>query len=199
MFSSSLLFSSFVFALSFIGNCGARNVPKCLRPPIERRSETSLDLKDFSISNVTAHTFVLKPSITTWNRTLSFLFTDLNSNTSTICTQSWSETSASKDPTTNTTIPMTNNAPSQYVLCDYTGIEPDYFQWRFVSSYTTFGNFEIALAHTFRDDVNFEPPYDVPTFFATSVKLDLTCVDGDQCILPACESPLLATVDAIND
>lgn len=47
---------------------------------------------------------------------------------------------------------------------------------------------------------NFEPPFDVPTYFATEVILNLTCVGGgNRCTLPAGSSPLFARVDAVND
>ncbi|TAQ86491.1 hypothetical protein B7494_g5182, partial [Chlorociboria aeruginascens] len=80
----------------------------------------AVTLENFVISNIYTNTFS-DPTNTQFNRTISFLFTDPNSNsTSTICTKSWTQTNS------------TNTYPTTYSLCDATGND-EAFQWKFDS------------------------------------------------------------------
>ncbi|KAH8658814.1 hypothetical protein BGZ60DRAFT_128096 [Tricladium varicosporioides] len=88
--------------------------------------------------NLTAPTACQTSS--TFNETLTFKFTDLNTNTSTICSKSW-------ERTTNATI---ETSPS-FDLCDDTHIQYETYRWRFEEAPTIFGTFVIELAHSFYD------------------------------------------------
>lgn len=82
-------------------------------------------------SNPTTH------SIKSLTRSLSVVFSDPNSNTSTICSKSWIDAHNS------------STAPFTYVLCDDTGKDED-FQWQF-TSYTSIQHFSVEFSHGWDD------------------------------------------------
>jgi hypothetical protein len=143
--------------------------------------------QDFLLTNINTHEFAA-PSGTSYNRTITFHWSDPNSNTTTCCTESWIQTNT------------TNAYPHSYVLCDSTGF-PEAFQWYF-SAYTSLSNFTLQLGHEFLDPVAFPPPYDEPQYFATvDVTLNCTTALGGYtgCYLPAAQSPLHAAINGISD
>ncbi|KAH6681878.1 hypothetical protein B0J14DRAFT_648298 [Halenospora varia] len=127
----------------------------------------------------------------TFNETLTFNFTDLNTNTSTICSKSWKrDANATVEP-----------SPS-FDLCDDTHIQYETYRWRFEETPTIFGTFVIELAHSFYDPIDFPEPYSVPTFFSTRFHFNLTCShqrEKTSCTLPTAQSPLHAPVNAMID
>lgn len=149
--------------------------------------EARLDLKNFLITNLNATAYP-NSAASTWNRTLDFLFTDLNSNTSTVCTTSWTQTSTN------------SNAPMNYVLCKPTNNE-EVFQWQFIS-YTSIKQFSIEFMHGWNDPADFAPPYEYVGMFSTENAFNLTCVHGNgvqECYLPDSQSPYHAVINALTN
>jgi len=140
--------------------------------------------KDFLLSNIYTTTLTSLNG-TDCKHTVSFDWVDQNSNTSTICDASWTETSNS------------STAPTSYIVCDEAAPNEEY-QWYF-KSYTNASEFEFQLAHEFEDDVDFQFPYDYPEFFAV-VNVSLTCTAHPAaCYQPADQTPLHAVIDGISD
>ncbi|KAH8782008.1 hypothetical protein BGZ57DRAFT_588374 [Hyaloscypha finlandica] len=138
---------------------------------------------DFQISNMILLTSAL-PDNLTFNHTLSFNFTDPNSNgTNTICGSSWI-----------TTTNGGNTAPMSYILCDRTA-DKGFFEWQFttITSLTSFG---LRFAHEFSDPVHYPPPYDMVVYFSDA-NVTLTCDDetGTSCELPS----MNATINRISN
>jgi hypothetical protein len=80
------------------------------------------------------------PRTTQQDQTLTsalVVFSDPNSNTSTICSKSWLDTHNA------------SSAPTAYVLCDDTGNNED-FEWQF-TSYTSIQSFSIEFSHGWDD------------------------------------------------
>ncbi|KAE8451948.1 hypothetical protein EG329_002112 [Mollisiaceae sp. DMI_Dod_QoI] len=189
---------SIFLGLVFLSNALPRALPY-RSTTISRRHTASkhavttadaLELKDFLISGFFAISTVDAPN-TSWNRSLSFVFADPNSNTSTICSQNWTDTANS------TTAPM---GPG-YVVCDATNsTQQEFFDWHF-STYTDLSDFSIEFAHEFSDPNDYPPPYNYVEYFATT-NVSLICEDAvglSGCTLPASESPLQAHITSISN
>ncbi|RDW60041.1 hypothetical protein BP5796_11647 [Coleophoma crateriformis] len=144
----------------------ARYVPESISDKASRGSirratlAAQAHVKNFAVSDIYTTDFF--SSQTAWNRTITFLFADNNSNTSTICTKSWTQSNT------------TNNYPTSYVLCDFTADNSDVFYFKF-DTMTSLGNFTLELAHEFSDPVNYPPPYDVVEYFSAPTKFTLPC------------------------
>lgn len=123
-------------------------------------SKRAPKIKNFQITELYSNDF--SSTDTVWNRSAHFVVTDFNSNTSTICSQSWTQSNT------------TNNFPVDYILCDFTAND-EFFIWKF-TSYTSLGNFTLQLAHEFSDPVNYPPPYNVVEYFSAPTTFNLDCV-----------------------
>ncbi|PSS16829.1 hypothetical protein M430DRAFT_59237 [Amorphotheca resinae ATCC 22711] len=135
-------------------------------------STSGTTIQPFSISDLSAQSFS-DPASTSWNRSLSFLFSDPNSNTSTICTHSWTDTRNS------------SSAPTSYVACDPTSNDEN-FQWQF-TSYTSIQTFSIEFSHGWND----------PAF---NLSCTVGSAAGFQaCSLPAGQDPYRAAVNALTN
>lgn len=136
--------------------------------------------------------------------TREVLFTDLNSNTSSICATTWLQTNTN------------NNVPTEYVLCNEIGNE-EIFQWHFVS-YTSLKQFSIEFMHGWNDPAwvfscqchrsvligprEFAPPYEYVGMFSTDNSFNLTCAQMggiERCYLPQSQSPYRAVINALTN
>ncbi|OWO92949.1 hypothetical protein B2J93_3113 [Marssonina coronariae] len=132
---------------------------------------SALDIQDFLISEVIS-TEVEDRTLKTWNRTLSFIFSDPNANTATKCASGWY-----KDSTAD-------RAPYSYVYCAFLSLglasstnsaapANGFSIWKF-KTYTSPGEFELSVAHSFSDPVHYPPPYNYVEYFA-NVDISLQC------------------------
>ncbi|PBP28729.1 hypothetical protein BUE80_DR000254 [Diplocarpon rosae] len=130
-----------------------------------------LDIKDFLIRDV-IFTEVKDETSNTLNCTLSCLlalicegritFSDPNANTTTRCADGWYKNSTA------------DRTPYSYVYC--AAPVTDFSIWKF-KNFTSPGEFELSLAHSFSDPIHFPPPYNYVEYFA-NVGISLQCSQG---------------------
>jgi len=178
---------SLVLSLVVVSSAMPRDLEANVRSDLVQRITTigGVNIQAFLISDMDLITAVL-PDKLTCNHTLSFVFTDPNSNgTSTNCSSSWITQNNG-----------TNTAPLSYVVCEPNGND-EFFQWQF-NTYTNLTSFNLRFTHEFSDPVDYPPPYNFVQYFSDA-QINLVCGDaaGLSCSLPV--SPLHAVVNRVSD
>ncbi|RFU35119.1 hypothetical protein B7463_g1177, partial [Scytalidium lignicola] len=167
-------------------------------------SKASRPIQDFLLTDFYVASFN-DPHIS-FDRTINFVFTDPNSNTSTICSSFWTQsntTTATGNSTTNSTTNSTSPAIpiGGYVNC-YGSSSPETFEFKF-NTFNNLASFQLGLIHFWSDPVDFPPPFDVVGYFATSVDVSLQCNMNSAglaaCTLPASQSPIHGVIDALTN
>ncbi|KUJ21107.1 uncharacterized protein LY89DRAFT_729907 [Mollisia scopiformis] len=153
-------------------------------------STDAVVLQDFLISSISANSTALATQ-GSFNRSVSFVFNDPNSNTSTTCSTNWTDTA------TSSTGPM---GPSYLVCTEPTAPgKEQWFDWYF-GSYTDHCHFSFELAHEWSDPAVYPPPYDYVEYFASmNVSLTYTDAAGLFCNLPTATGPLHAVITSISN
>ncbi|KAL3419355.1 hypothetical protein PVAG01_09577 [Phlyctema vagabunda] len=152
-----------------------------VRRSLDENSKRARPIRDFHVSDISTNDF---PTETAWNRSISFYFTDLNSNASTICMASWEQTSS------------TNKVPMDYVLCNFTTKPKEFFNFKF-DSYTSLGVFSLTMTHRYSDPVNFPPPWDIVQYFSSSTAFKLQCDTKDTAFGPKTSCATVGTLTAV--
>ncbi|KAG9247619.1 hypothetical protein BJ878DRAFT_156744 [Calycina marina] len=127
-------FALLTIVLSYILMVQAALLPDFPSRVIPTTRMANLELHPFQISHFYSNSY--KESGQSWNRTLTFLFTDPNANTSTICSASWTQT-------TRVTTP-----PTSYHSCYYNGND-EVFQWSF-TAFKSLAQFSLVFRHAFK-------------------------------------------------
>jgi len=160
---------------------GARMSPRGL--------EKRMNITNFLISDISSIS-TLESDKVTYNNSLSFLFTDTNSNTNTSCSHAWSDT-----------LNSTANMPSEPIEClASANASSESFQWQ-LKSYPGPSAFQARFLHGFNDPKDYAPPWSYINY-ASTTNVSLAChksATTTLCRLPRNQTTLVAPINEIWD